>query len=352
MSSATLKKRGLEGMVGRRAVGVSGGELVREAGPEGGGPLPVVLQPAVEGVDLAAWLESHRERVETYLRERGGILFRGFDVGSLERFEQLVRSVSGELLEYTYRSTPRTQVSGNIYTSTEYPPDQHIPLHNEMSYTASWPMKIWFYCAEPAEQGGDTPIADSRRVYRRIDPAVRERFERRKVAYIRNYGERMDLPWQDVFQTGDPAEVERFCREAGIEFEWREGGRLWTRQVCQAVAEHPRTGERVWFNQAHLFHVSSLKPEVRDALLSAFGENGLPRHATFGDGSPIPLEDLGAIRAAFREEAVPVLWQRGDVVFLDNMLVAHGRSPFSGRRKILVGMAEPAGDRVPQVQVV
>lgn len=352
MSSLPLKKRGLEGLTGRRASGVSGRELVRESLPGEDGSLPMILQPAVEGVDLAAWLAGHREKVGEHLTERGGILFRGFDISSLEQLEQLVCALSGELLEYTYRSTPRTQVSGRIYTSTEYPPDLHIPLHNEMSYTASWPMKIWFFCAEPAEQGGETPIADSRRVYQRIDPAIRERFERRRVAYIRNYGERMDLPWEDVFQTRDPAEVERFCRKTGIELEWKEDGRLWTRQVCQATAVHPRTGEKVWFNQAHLFHISSLKPEVSEALLSAFGEQGLPRNATYGDGGALDIQDLEAIRAAYRAEAVPIRWRKGDVALLDNMLVAHGRHPFSGRRRVLVGMAEPAGESSPDTQVV
>ena len=69
-----------------------------------------------------------------------------------------------------------------------------------------------------------------------------------------------------------------------------------TRQICQAVATHPQRGETVWFNQAHLFHVSSLKPEVRKTLEGAFGIDGLPRNACFGDGMPIPEEDLEQIR--------------------------------------------------------
>ena len=43
---------------------------------------------------------------------------------------------------------------------------------------------------------------------------------------------------------------------------------LRTRQVRQAVATHPATNEVVWFNHAHLFHSSSLEPDVRAALRS------------------------------------------------------------------------------------
>ena len=67
------------------------------------------------------------------------------------------------MLDYSYRSTPRTLVNGKIYTSTEYPAEQFIPLHNEMSYARDWAMKIWFYCIKPAAKDGETPIADSRR---------------------------------------------------------------------------------------------------------------------------------------------------------------------------------------------
>ncbi len=327
----------------RRAVGVSPARLVETKLLDGDAPLPLLVVPTVEGVDLTAWAASHREFVAAGLKEHGGILFRGFGVTTADEFEQFARAVSGELLEYRYRSTPRTRVSGDIYSSTEYPAGEHIPLHNEMSYTTSWPMKIAFFCAQPAEEGGETPIADSRRVYARLAPRVRERFARAGVMYVRNYGPRLDLPWQDVFQTDDRAEVEAYCRRASIEYEWRGDDGLRTRQVCQAVATHPQTGEEVWFNQAHLFHTSNLQPEVRESLLASCREEDLPRNAYFGDGSPIaePLAD--EVREAYRLETVSFPWRRGDVLMLDNMLAAHGRTPFRGARQILVGMAEPHG---------
>jgi alpha-ketoglutarate-dependent taurine dioxygenase len=36
---------------------------------------------------------------------------------------------------------------------------------------------------------------------------------------------------------------------------------------------------------------------------------------------------------------VPVPWQAGDILVVDNMLACHGRMPFSGPRKILLAMA-------------
>jgi alpha-ketoglutarate-dependent taurine dioxygenase len=269
------------------------------------------------------------------------VLFRGFSVRSIPDFEAFVRLVTPELLDYTFGSTPRSHLQSRIYTSTEYPAHQHIPLHNEQSYTLEWPLKIWFHCAQAAPEGGSTPLADSREVLRRIPAAIRERFTAKRVMYVRNYGNGLDVPWQKVFGTSDRAEVERFCRQAGIACEWKPDGELRTRQVCQAVATHPRTGEAVWFNQAHLFHVSNLDPAAREALLAVFAEEDLPRNALYGDGSPIEPEALEAIRGAYAQASVEFAWREGDVLLVDNMLVAHGRAPFRGPRKVLVAMAEP-----------
>src|SRR5215472_3598032 len=213
-------------MIKRKPITLSAAELVRESQLRSESSLPMLFQPAVEGLQLASWARDNRELIESRLRQAGAILFRGFTTGSAEGFEEFMTVLTGRLLEYGYRSTPRTQVSGRIYTSTEYPAHQTIPQHNEMSYSRRWPMILGFYCVEPAAEGGETPLADSRRVYERLNPDLRERFARKEIMYVRNYGQSLDLPWQDVFQTGDRTAVEDYCRDAGIELEWREGDRL------------------------------------------------------------------------------------------------------------------------------
>ncbi|HYW07039.1 MAG TPA: TauD/TfdA family dioxygenase [Longimicrobium sp.] len=301
---------------------------------------PVVVYPAAPGLGLADWAGDNRPWVEASLQQAGAILFRGFGVNDVDEFQRFMLSASGELLPYTYRSSPRTQVKGNVYTSTEYPADEHIPFHTEMSYTRSWPMKIGFLSLIVAATRGETPIADSRRVFDRIPADIRDRFERLGVMYVRNYTPWMDLPWRNVFQVETREEVDEFCRAAGIEAEWVDDDHLRTRQVCQGVATHPATGEKVWMNQAHLFHFSSQDPAVAEVLLEEFGEENLPRNTYYGDGSPIDPEVFTAIRQAYDAEGLVFSWEKGDVLLLDNMLMAHARSPFTGERKVVVGMAE------------
>jgi len=324
------------GMSKRKAIALTQDALVKEGLLRAEGRLPLLIEPAVEGLILSQWAVGKNGFISEKLRSNGGILFRGFKIGTVEEFELFLQALVGDLFDYSYRSTPRTQVSGRIYTSTEYPQHQTIPLHNEMSYSRNWPMVIGFCCLEAPSNGGETPIADSRKVFQAIQPEVRDRFIEKGVMYVRNYGDALDLSWRDVFQTTDPAEVETFCREAGIDFEWKGENQLQTRQVCQAVATHPHTGETVWFNQAHLFHVSSLEPEIRESLMRSTGE--LPRNAYYGDGSSIEESALETIRAAYATETVVFPWQTNDVLVLDNMLTAHGRRPYKGARSIVVGM--------------
>jgi non-ribosomal peptide synthetase component F len=323
-------------------VPLAASDLVTVAPLRAEGELPTVIRPTRPDVDLAGWAKAQRAWIEEKLAATGALLFRGFPVRSLADFEAFALALAPELLDYTYGSTPRSRLAGKVYSSTEYPADQTIPLHNELSYSREWPLKLWFYCAQEAQEGGATPIADSARVYERIDPAVRAKFERLGVMYVRNYhsGADVDLSWPTAFQSRDRAEVEAFCRRVGMAFEWLDGGRLRTSQVCPAVMRHPRSGALVWFNQAHLFHVSSLGESARSALLSVRSEADLPRNAYYGDGSPIEPEALAAIRAAYARAEVSFPWERFDVMLLDNVMAAHGRAPFRGPRKIAVAMAD------------
>jgi alpha-ketoglutarate-dependent taurine dioxygenase len=311
-----------------------------EARPIPGPPLPLVIEPASEEIDAVAWATAHRRPIRELLLRHGGILFRGFTGGSVETFRSFIAAVSDEPLPYMERSSPRHEVADHVYTSTDYPPRHRIPLHNEQSYNITWPLRIFFHCIVPPASGGATPVADCRNVYQRISPAVRERLEERDYLYVRHFGTGMGLSWQEAFQTDDRAAVERYCADNDIEVTWGPGEELTTRQRRPVSAAHPESGEMTWFNHLTFFHVSTLDPTVAEALLS-MGKENLPNNTYYGDGAEIEPAALDELRAAYEAETVVIPWQQGDIMMLDNMLVAHGREPYTPPRQIVVGMAEP-----------
>lgn len=305
----------------------------------GTGTLPFQLHAADPDVSLDAWVRANRRFVDDTLHRHGAILFRGFGIDSPARLNAVAIAHADELLGYIERGAPREQLGDKVYSSTEYAQEETIPMHHEMSYSHHWPSTLYFCSQIVAEEGGYTPLADDRRVFQAIPADIKRRFMEKKVMYVRNYGLGVDMGWEEAFQASTREEVETYLRDSRTGFEWLPDGVLRTRAIRQAVATHPVTGDMVWFNHAHLFHSSNMPDDVREFLVEEFTEEGMPRNAYYGDGSPIEDSIVQTIRAIYDEHAVRFPWEKGDVLFVDNFLLTHGRSPFRGPRKVCVAMS-------------
>jgi alpha-ketoglutarate-dependent taurine dioxygenase len=300
--------------------------------------LPLGFQAEDGQLDVVEWLKQNRHSVQAKLLEHGAVLLRGFAVSSAETFEECAKALCSDLFT-EYGDLPRAKIALNIYESTPYPPDRSILFHHEGSHTHKWPLKQWFYCALPSTAGGCTPIADGRRIYAELDESLREEFGNKGLKYVRNFIPGLDVSWQDFFKTNNRAEVESICKTGGIECAWK-GETLQTFRKSRAFAAHPKTGQMVFFNQILLHHVAGLPPQVRASLLTLYPETDLPRSVYFGDGSKIPDETIRQVEQLYARVAVRFQWQVRDILLVDNMLVAHGRDPYVGPRKILVAMGE------------
>lgn len=308
--------------------------------------LPLVVSPEepASPEDLIAWWNGNQQWVDDKLHDHGVLLFRGFGIADQEVLQHLVQSVSGGLMNYVDGNSPRTKVSSGVYTSTEYPPEFFISMHNELSYSAQWPARLFFCCAIPPREGGETPLIDSRRLLRELPDEVSDPFRERGVTYIRNLhaGQGFGPSWMDTFETEERADVEEHAERNGMSIEWMDDGSVRLSNTRPATMKHPVTGEEVWFNQADQFHPSTHPAEVYDSMMALYKgrEESMPQFVTFGDGSEIPEEMLDTIRSVTEEHLVLEPWQKGDLVLVDNMLAAHGRMPFKGPRKILVSMSQ------------
>ncbi len=83
-----------------------------------------------------------------------------------------------------------------------------------------------------------------------------------------------------------------------------------------------------------------LGDEASAVLSDIMTEDDMPQSVTFAEGSPIPADYVAHVRDQGLAAAIDVDWHAGDLMLIDNVLVAHGRRPFSGRRRVLVAMSD------------
>lgn len=294
--------------------------------------------------DFVSFCNKNISEIESLLLKHGAILFKGFEVDSTEKLQRCVDVLPGNSLNYIDGNSPRTKLTNAVYTSTEHPPELFISLHSELSYTNAWPAQLYFCCEIAPGEGGSTLVADNRTILASLPDEIVETFKRKGVKYIRNLhngsGVMIGGSWQKTFETDDRAEVEEHCRKGDIEYQWNSDGGLQLIQTRPAVVQHPTTNELVWFNQADQFHPSTNPPDVYEAIMEIFSDPfDMPQSACFGDNSPIDNDMLDVIRKTTELHTIYFPWEVGDLLVIDNMLASHGRSPFSGDRRILVAMS-------------
>jgi alpha-ketoglutarate-dependent taurine dioxygenase len=294
--------------------------------------------------EFIAWYATNANLVDELITKTGGILFRGIAMADLPDFEMVTDKLFNKFISYIDGFSPRTKLSKSIYTSTEYDSDFRITLHNELSFSHIWPSKLLFFCVTPAREGGATTLADCRQILTKLNADLLATFEQKGVTYIRNLhnGHGLGPSWQQTYETDDKARVEQFCKSGGTEFSWGADGSLHLVQHKPAVIRHRQTGERVWFNQVDQFHPSQLNKEIHDILMELYNDNEmlLPMYGCFGDGSRISQEQIDLLHDGIDACCVPVQWEKGDLLIVDNETLAHGRMPYKGNRKILVSMTQ------------
>ncbi len=299
--------------------------------------------------DVCGWAEARRDELQRALAEHGVIALRGFPLGSAEAFERFAMAIDPDACDYRGQ-TVRARVHGRVYEATPIPGRYPIPMHSETAYASYFPARGFFYCETPATRGGETLFADNRAILAALPREVAAAFRARGVRYLRTLPPSSAWPvrlsdalgagifksWQAAFETDVPAEVEAFCSIHGLPFAW-EADWLNLSARLPATRHLPDTGEEVWFNQAHIFHVSR---RTHDPITSVLNRaiNAACRRTlfgvTYGDGGALDDDTMVGIKRTMERHAWAWSWHAGDVVYFDNLRVAHGRAPFTGARTI------------------
>jgi alpha-ketoglutarate-dependent taurine dioxygenase len=254
-----------------------------------------------------------------------------------------VDAISSKFLQYIDGNSPRTKLSDHVYTSTEYDKTRRITMHNELSYSAKWPGKLFFSCIQPSETGGETLLADSSVILEHMNKDIVSEISRKGITYIRNLhgGAGMGPSWQDTFETADKEQVEAYCRAYAINYEWVQGHMLKLKQFAPGIIQHRQTKVNLWFNQIDQFHPYHLGEELFETLEVLYGSpEHFPLYVMYGDGTAIDKQVVKEILDTIDHLTVAPAWNTNELLIVDNERVCHGRNSYTGERRVVVAMSE------------
>ncbi|KAJ6312476.1 hypothetical protein OIU77_014077 [Salix suchowensis] len=301
-----------------------------------GETIPLVLQPLQpnksDTKSLLSALMQNKDWFEQVLIRNSAVLLRGFDVKNAEDFNDIIEAFGWDEMRYT-GAVVRTHVYKRVWTANEGPLSEFIHFHHEMVVIKESPEKVMFFCEIPPPEGGQTPLVPSFRVTERMleeFPEAVEEFEAKGLKYtitalstndtssIRGKG------WEDALGTPDKAEAERRAKAVGMDLEWLPGGGVKTTMAPRALTKvfDGRKGRRMWFNTVVGLHGKETSS------------------ATLADGTEIPETFVKRCEQIIEEESIQFKWEKGDVLFLDNMAVLHGRRTSLPPRKVLVAICK------------
>lgn len=316
---------------------------------------------------LNKYIETHQEELHHLMIRHGALLFRNFKINTAQQFEDIAQRMDDELKNNYLGTSPRSSITKFTFSASELPDYYPIPQHCEMSFLKYPPRRLFFYAHVAPAIHGETPICDFRKVWKDLDPEVRNAFAQKGIKTVRNYdgpnvGTKLDLwklkRWDEVFNTTDKSKVEATCKEYEIEYEWLPNDKLRLINKQPAFIQHPISGEEVWFNHVQVFHRDAAAIEYgyiakrqksSRAYFYAFVTwfltvakkiftpiESLGTHTFFDDGSVIPKSYVANLEAAIWKNMTFFSWQQGDILAIDNFSTSHGRMPYQGDREIYV----------------
>jgi alpha-ketoglutarate-dependent taurine dioxygenase len=316
--------------------------------------LPLCIEPTrgVVSTHRAAfvhWLGAHRTVLEQLMVKHGGVVLRGFPLTETADFEAVVGEFEAYSAGYLGGSTPRRPLGRNVLESTSLASDLRLGVHSEMAYMRDFPPRIAFFARHVAERGGETIIADFRRMSELIPGPLREKLQLRGIRNVRNYGpaaarepayiDNPDMrPWNHSFFTNSQSEVEQLALGLGMRTVWHADGRLTVINQMDAFTTHPATGQSVYRNNIHAggrLNYTGERAESERALLAI---QKMPTGTFLGDGSSLDATEMALLSRLIDEVTISWPWANGDTMILDNLQVGHGRNPFEGRRETQVAL--------------
>lgn len=183
-----------------------------------------------------------------------------------------------------------------------------FPLHPELSREPWKPDVCFFGCLVPPRAGGATTICDGVELVRRLPPVVRRGLEGRRLVYVQPATPHVLERW---LGTDDPSDALLARPPPSCPYRFRRQDGMILRLFSRPALHRPMFVD---------------EPAFGNFLLFSRFHNGNPAYPVLDDGHPLPEPWLQAIMAAGERLSIPIRWEAGDVLMLDNSRFMHGRT--------------------------
>src|SRR4051812_44612755 len=124
--------------------------------------------PHLDGA--VGWALLNRRRLIDDAATHGAVLFRGFPLATAEDFDAFVAAFGLPNFPYdeSLSNAVRVDRTPRVFTANEAPPSVSIYLHHELAQTPGYPSHLFFFCEQPAAEGGETPLCRSDVLWERL----------------------------------------------------------------------------------------------------------------------------------------------------------------------------------------
>ena len=328
-------KNNLERLKSVKAQSLDSEKVINISPMDNNHQFPMMVVSELLGMDLNKWFKQNKYQIDELIVSKGAVLFKNFNLKNKEDFAKFIKeAIDLKSLSYVNRTSPRYSVAKNVYTSTTQPATEIIHFHSENSYSKKPPRYLLFFCVNPAQTGGETPLADNRIVLKSISTQLKHKFLEKGILYKRSVNESLGLGWKEIFQVETKFEVEKHCKENDIDFNW-DGENLNLYWKGAAISSQLKTNEEIWMNHAFFFHKLSYSQTLLNVIES---DDELPFLTYFGDGSEISEDEYFELKRAYGKAKIEFSWEKGDLLLVDNYLISHSRNSYTGDREILVSI--------------
>lgn len=249
-------------------------------------------------------------KITALFKSSGLLLFRGFGVTHKQ-----MKAFSEKFSSRFIRDKGRPLVdSSDGFVGLVDVGMHYLGPHCEHANSPFRPDAVWFCCAVPAAEGGETLFWDGVRVWEELSQELKQLFVSKKIRFFQKFPADN---WKYFLGSGaTTSDVKRMLDGfEGVSYVINEDQSISLTYVCSSVVKTKYGNQDAFAN----------------SLLSEYkNPDGV---VTFADGSLIPDAVIYEVKEVMDRLTEKIPWQAGDLAMIDNSKFLHGRRAFNDNRR-------------------